>query len=165
MNIVFDPSTLILLARIDLLRHVAEQYTIIIPDRVLKEAVAKDTFDAVSIRFLVSSSHINVVSVQDKDRCEKIMTDFRIHAGEAEALCCVIERDAPLAVDDGPTIKVCKLMGRPFVTAIHFVINLNWMGVLKPENAREKLKKLSVVGRYRAHIIQDAEQRITGGTV
>jgi hypothetical protein len=56
-------------------------------------------------------------------------------------------------------------MGRPFVTAIHFVINLGQMGVLKPETAREKLKKLSVVGRYRAQIIQDAEQRITGGTV
>jgi hypothetical protein len=67
-----------------------------------------------------------------------------------------------MAVDDGPAIKACKILGIPFVTAIHFVINGAQTGSVSREIALEKLKKLSYIGRYRLQIIQDAEKRIAG---
>ena len=46
MNFIFDSSTLILLAKIDILRSVAEEVKIRIPKRVKDECTVKDTFDA-----------------------------------------------------------------------------------------------------------------------
>lgn len=163
MVIVFDASTLILLAKIDLLRSVAERYELIIPDRVREEALAVDTPDAAAIRYLLDNSFIKAKTVQNRRNHDKLVADFRIHAGEAEALCLAVELSAPVAIDDGPGIKACKLMGLQFITAIHFVINCAQAGTINQAVAMEKLKKLFVAGRYRLQIIQDAEKRISGG--
>jgi predicted nucleic acid-binding protein len=163
MDIVFDASTLILLAKIDLLRIVAECYGLIIPEEVRAEALAADSPDAMTIRYLLDNSLIRTMSVKNRRYYDKFVTDFRIHAGEAEALCLALELSTPLAVDDGPAIKACKIMGLKFITAIHFVINCAQTGAINQAVAMEKLKKLSVVGRYRLQIIQDAEKRISGG--
>lgn len=163
MDIVFDASTLILLAKIDLLRVVAECYGLIIPEKVRDEALAADSTDAMAIRYLLDSSLIRTMPVRDRRRHDRFAADFRIHAGEAEALCLALELSAPLAVDDGPAIKACKIMGVQFITAVHFVINCVQTGAINQGVAMEKLKKLSIAGRYRLQIIQDAEKRISGG--
>jgi hypothetical protein len=46
MEIVFDSSTLILLAKIEMLRSVSEDVRIIIPGMVEGESIIKDTFDS-----------------------------------------------------------------------------------------------------------------------
>jgi predicted nucleic acid-binding protein len=163
MDIVFDASTLILLAKIDLLRIVAERYSIIIPDKVKAEALVADSSDAMAIRYLLDSTLIRAMYIKNRRNFEKFVTDFRIHDGEAEALCLALELSAPVAVDDGPAIKASKIMGLQFITAIHFVINCVQTGAINQAVAIEKLKKLSIVGRYRLQIIQDAEKRISGG--
>jgi predicted nucleic acid-binding protein len=94
---------------------------------------------------------------------DKLVADFRIHAGEAEALCLAVELSAPVAIDDGPGIKACKLIGLQFITAVHFVVNSAQIGAVNRAVALEKLKKLAAVGRYRLQLIQDAEKRISGG--
>jgi predicted nucleic acid-binding protein len=165
MNIVLDASTLILLAKIDLLRNVAECYDLTIPDKVRDEALATTTLDAMAIKYLLENTLIRVMSVQNRSHLDKLIADFRIHAGEAEALCLALELSDPVAVDDGPAIKACKIMGLQFITAIHFVINCFQNGTINQVIAMEKLKKLSVIGRYRQQIIQDAEKRINGGTI
>ena len=162
MTIVFDASTLILLAKIDMLGIVAERSTLFIPRAVKDEALAANSLDATAIRYLIDSSRIRVSSVQSRQQYEKIVADFRLHAGEAEALCLALEVSAPVAVDDGPAIKACKILGIPFITAIHFVVNCAQAGSLDRVIAREKLKKLAYIGRYRIQIIQDAEKRIAG---
>ena len=45
------------------------------------------------------------------------------HIGEAEALALALRRKLPLAVDDLPTIKACKILNHKFTTAIHFHTN------------------------------------------
>jgi predicted nucleic acid-binding protein len=165
MDIVFDASTLILLAKIDLLRTVAGCYGLVIPDKVRDEALATDTPDAIAIRYLLENALIKTMTVPNRRLYDKFVADFRIHAGEAEALCLALELSAPVAVDDGPAIKACKIMGLQFITAIHFVINCAQTGAINQSVAMEKLKKLSMVGRYRLQIIQDAEKRISGGLI
>ena len=92
-----------------------------------------------------------------------LQADFRIEAGEAQALWLGKRLECPVAVDDGPTIKACKVLGVQFVTAIHFLINLRVRGKLELPLALAKLDGLAVYGRYSRKIIEDATRRLKGG--
>jgi predicted nucleic acid-binding protein len=161
MRIVLDSSTLILLAKIDLLREVTSELRASIPERVREEVLAKQSPDAELIRLLIHEKRVEVIHAH-KERSVKLAEDFKLHAGEAEALALAIEIEAPLAVDDGPTIKACKVVGRPFLTAIHFLIHFTETNRISREIALEKLARLSTYGRYKGRIIQDAARRMKG---
>jgi len=161
MRIVLDSSTLILLAKTDLLREVTSQFYASIPDRVRQEVLAKQSPDAELIRLLIHEKRLEVVQAHTEP-AKKLAKDFRLHAGEAEALALAIQTETPLAVDDGPTIKACKVVGLPFLTAIHFLIYLSESNRISREIALEKLDRLSTYGRYKGRIIQDAARRMKG---
>lgn len=159
MKIVFDSSTLILLSKTELLRIVSEDAEIIIPKLVKAECTAKDTFDAKLISALLNSGKIEVVAA-DKQFVSKLCRDFKIHAGEAEALVLALKKQSPLAVDDLLTIKACKILNIKFATAIHFLVMITEKGKIDKETAMIKLEKLSFYGRYNKKIIDDASKRL-----
>jgi len=99
----------------------------------------------------------------NQEAVRNLRADFRIEAGEAQALWLGKRLGVPLAVDDGPTIKACKVLGVQFVTAIHFLINLRARGKLELPLALAKLDALAAYGRYSRKIIEDAAQRLKGG--
>ena len=162
MKIVFDSSTLILLAKTELLGIVSEDIQIIIPKMVKAECTCKDTFDARLISSLIANGKVKVATVK-KEPVEKLCKDFKIHIGEAEALVLALKIKLPLAVDDLPTIKACKILNIKFTTAIHFLINITEEGKIDREMAIVKLEKLSLYGRYNRRIIDDAAKRLKGG--
>jgi len=163
MKMVFDSSTLILLAKIDLLRESAEDISIVIPPKVKEECLFKESLDALLIKTLIAEGKIKVEKAGNQEAVRKLRADFRIEAGEAQALWLGKRLGVPLAVDDGPTIKACKVLGVQFVTAIHFLINLRARGKLELPLALAKLDALGAYGRYSRKIIEDAAQRLTGG--
>jgi predicted nucleic acid-binding protein len=163
MEMIFDSSTLILLAKIDLLRESAEGISIIIPSKVKEECLFKDSLDALLIRTLIAEGKIKVEKAGNPEAIRKLQADFRIEAGEAQALWLGKRLGCPLAVDDGPAIKACKVMGVQFVTAIHFLIHLKARGKLELPLALAKLDSLAAYGRYSRKIIEDAAQRLKGG--
>jgi len=67
-----------------------------------------------------------------------------------------------LATDDGPTIQAAKMMGIPFATAIHFVIDICRGGDMPLELALAKLEKLERFGRYHPRIMQHARTQFEG---
>jgi predicted nucleic acid-binding protein len=160
MEVVFDSSTLILLAKTDLLRRLSGETGIVIPPKVRSESLAKDSFDAALIRSLVEEGRIQVEKVGLTKAVRKLMKDFRIERGEAEALWLAKERNCVLAVDDGPTIKACRILGQRFTTAIHFLIHLKKSGRLSTATAEVKLDKLLSFGRYSGKIAEDARRRV-----
>ncbi len=162
MKMVFDSSTLILMAKTEILGVVSEDIQIIIPKMVRVECTRKDTFDAKLILALINNNKIEVVAA-DKQFVGKLCRDFRIHTGEAESLAIALKKQIPLAVDDLPTIKACKILNIKFATAIHFLINMTEKGRIDREMAIVKLKKLSLYGRYTKGIIDDAAKRLKGG--
>lgn len=162
MKAIFDTSSLILIAKIDIARDVAESIAIIIPPKVQWEALVKKSYDSEIIRQLLNEGKILINDV-DHLQAQKIADDFKIRTGEAEAFWLARSLSLPLAVDDGPTIKVCKIFGQPFVTAVHFLIHLAIAGQYSPDLALEKLNALSRHGRYKPQIIEDAARRIKGG--
>jgi len=163
MEMIFDFSTLILLAKIDLLRESAEDISIVIPPKVKEECLFKESLDALLIKTLIAEGKIEVEKAGNQEAVRKLRADFRIEAGEAQALWLGKRLGVPLAVDDGPMIKACKVLGVQFVTAIHFLVNLRARGKLELPLALAKLDALAVYGRYSRKIIEDATQRLKGG--
>jgi len=163
MDIVFDSSTLILLAKIGLLRQISEEIRIIIPKKVKKECLIKHGMDSKLISTLIAEKKIEVVTVDSRAEIRRIQSDFRIEEGEAEAFYLARLRKQPLAVDDGPTIKVCKILGQDFLTAIHFLLDAASRNKLSKPIALEKFEKLTIYGRYSKRIIEDAMNRLKGG--
>ena len=160
---VFDSSSLILLAKIDLLRESAEDISIVIPPKVKEECLFKESLDALLIKTLIAEGKIKVEKAGNQEAVRKLRADFRIEAGEAQALWLGKRLGVPLAVDDGPTIKACKVLGVQFVTAIHFLINLRARGKLELPLALAKLDALAAYGRYSRKIIEDTARRLKGG--
>lgn len=162
MKIVFDASTLILLAKVDILREALDVAAGIIPATVRKEVLAKSSADAELVRLLIRKEKIEVQRTSGK-ASEKLMADFNLHKGEAEALVLAATLKLTVAVDDGPAIKACKVLGIPFVTAIHFLVSLAAKNTIEKPVALEKIIRLAKLGRYKAQIIEHATQLIKGG--
>ncbi len=163
MKIVFDSSTLILLAKTDLLREVSSEVEIIIPEEVKREALIKRTEDAELISLLIQERKIVVQKAKEAEAIKKLQIDFRLAKGEAEALWLSRKYQYPVAIDDGPGIRASKVLGLRFLTAVHFLLHLAAHNRLSPELAQEKLVKLTRMGRYNTRIIEDAMNRLKEG--
>jgi predicted nucleic acid-binding protein len=160
--IIFDTSTLILLAKIQLLRQTLERFKIQIPKIVEEEAVRKDTMDAKLIRQLINEGKLIVRQNPPEKELHSIIKDFPIDTAEVAALLIAKKINATLATDDGVTIKVCKILNVRFITAIHVVIKAKEDRMINKEIALAKLEMLAKYGRYSVEIIENAIRRIRG---
>lgn len=161
---VADSSTLILLARIELLRLVAERHRILITKEVLVECTAKETLDSQLIQTLVGTKMLTVEDLtrQDRNMMKRLRSDFKVGKGEASVLALAHRRALPLATDDKLAIKVARLLNLSFVTAIHFLLEACENTQIERKIALEKLEKLHKIGRYSDHILADAKRRLGG---
>lgn len=159
--LVFDSSTLILLAKTELLDVLLENYRkgVAIPEEVEKESIVKGTFDALLIRKRIDEGKIQVKKARDK-KTGKFMEDFNIDLEEAEAIMLALQENAILGTDDKNAINACRLLKIPFTTAIDILIRTKEKEFITKEQARKKLEILSLYGRYKKEIIEDAKRRL-----
>lgn len=160
-HIVFDASTIILLAKVSVLEIVSKEVEIIVPECVKKEITKKESFDAKLIDKLIKEKRIRIEKTSHK-KVNKLTEDFSIEKGEAEALEMAIAKKCIIATDDGVTIKSCKILNVKFTTAVHFLLRLYEKRVINKEIAQEKLKKLEIYGRYSYDIIKEAKIKLGG---
>lgn len=161
--IIFDASTLILLAKIEILKMITQTQEILVSKEVELEAACRPEFlDAKIIIELIKTGKIKVVKVKNPALLKRIQEDFAIAGGEASVLLLARQRQAILATDDGQTIRACKVLGVKFVTAIHFLLSVYYKRRISRELALVKLERLKNLGRYNARIISDAINRIEG---
>jgi hypothetical protein len=163
MKVVFDSSTLILLAKVNLLREASDEVEIIIPEEVKREALVKKTEDAELISILIQERKIGIQKVGEAKAVKKLQMDFRLAKGEAEALWLSRKYEYPVAIDDGPGIRASKVLGLRFLTAMHFLLYMASGGKLSSALAQEKLTRLVQYGRYNKRIIEDAMGRLKEG--
>ncbi len=158
---VLDASTLILLAKSDLLMFLADRTEIRIPREVEGEVLAREElYDARMIKEMLSSGKIKVAKSVRLARRRQVQLDFGLEAGEAAALILAKETSQALGTDDGPAIKAAKIIGVPFFTAVHVLLELYQKDRITREVALAKLDTLQKVGRYNAQILEDARKRI-----
>lgn len=161
--VAMDASTLILLAKIELLPALLERMEVAITTHVKKEATRKkELFDAQMIARLIANRRIGVHRI-NLGFARHLMNDFRLDEGEASSLALAQARHAVLGTDDGPTIKACKVLGVPFVTAIHLLVEAYRQRLMDSSIAMVKLEKLQRFGRYDPRILEDALKQIQGG--
>jgi predicted nucleic acid-binding protein len=162
--IVFDSSTLILLAKSGLLDAFLEDYQgkVLISQEVETESCSrKKSFDALLIRKRIEENRIKVVKASDKKLCEELMQDFNICKGEAESLVLAIEKKARLiATDDRNAIKACRLLKIPFTSAIAILVRMAEKKAVEPERTLAALSALEKYGRYSEDILKEAKTKL-----
>jgi predicted nucleic acid-binding protein len=160
-QIVFDASTLILLAKTDLLQIVASKMEIHIPSIVDREVQAKPhSYDAQMVARMIMEGVIRVSDKTPGAEVKTLQKQFRLAEGEASALWMAKAKKCVIGIDDGPGIRAAKVLGVPFVTAIHILIGLYEHGDVQQPSALAKLDSLATWGRYSMQLVSDARLRI-----
>jgi predicted nucleic acid-binding protein len=163
--IVFDSSTMILLARIDVLDLFISNFPgrAVIPEKVRVKVCIKGREETPLIEYFIAEQKISVLKAKNRENINKVMEDFNIDEGEAEALILAIQEGAKaIATDDRNAIRACKLLKLNFITAIVFLIRSFEKNLISRDEALIKLKKLHSIGRYSNAIIEDATIKIKG---
>jgi predicted nucleic acid-binding protein len=164
--IVFDASTLILIAKVGLLdlflANVGAPAPVAIPDEVEKECCrVKRVLDAVMIQKALDESRIETIGVKNRRLVARLQADFSLGWGEAEAIALALgEKAEVLGIDDKNGINGCKLLGIPFTTALGILIRTREKGLLEESGALERLSALAKHGRYKGSIIEDARRKL-----
>jgi len=162
--IVFDASTLILIAKAELLDLFLHNVSVpvAIPGQVERECCgSKKALDAVIIQRALDESRIKTVVVKHRRLVAKLQADFSLGRGEAEAIALALHEKADvLGIDDKNGINACKLLGVAFTTAVGILIRIRGRGVLEGPDALEKLALLAKYGRYKDSIVEDARRKL-----
>ena len=164
--IVFDASTLILLAKVEILETFALNFRekVVIPLGVKEEACRKEAEETPLIDNLLRNNTIRILKVKESKMVKRLMSDFHINGGEAEAVSLALQEKAPIvATDDRNAIRACKMLKIDFTTAIAILIRTCEKNLIDKDEAIIKLQKLEVFGRYSRAIMEDARKRIEGG--
>jgi predicted nucleic acid-binding protein len=162
--IVFDASTLILIAKAELLDTVLADITLraAIPVEVARECCGvKKSLDALLIQKALNDLKLKVIAVKNRKLVLKLQEDFSLGRGEAEAIVLAIaEKTQVLGIDDKNGINSCKLLGLAFTTAIGILVRSHEKGLLTRSEALTKLATLAKHGRYRESILEDAGRKL-----
>ena len=164
--IILDASTLILLAKIEILETFALNFPeeLVIPSGVKEEACRKEAEETPLIENLLRKNTIRVLKVKDSKIVKRLMDDFHINGGEAEAVSLALQEKALIvATDDRNAIRACKMLKIDFTTAIAILIRTVEKKLIDRDEAIIKLQKLEVIARYSRAIMKDARERIAGG--
>ncbi len=163
--VLFDASTLILLAKIEMLDIFLADIDrkVAIPEKVKEEVLAGSSPDRPMVEKLVQDRRIDVLKTKDRKLVKRLMEDFNIDEGEAEMLTLAIQEKALLvATDDRNAIKACKIMKLDFTTAIAILVRVCEKGLIQADEAFSKLRKLQSFARYNKTIIETARNQIEG---
>jgi predicted nucleic acid-binding protein len=162
--LVFDSSTLILIAKVELLDAFLKDIgmEIAIPKAVEDECCGgKKTLDSLFIRKALDESRIKVRSVRNRRLVAKLAEDFSMGRGESEAIALALQEGALLVgIDDKNGINACKLAGIPFTTAVGILVRSRQKGLIDRRDALVKLSALAKFGWYGNAILEDAKLRL-----
>ena len=162
--IVFDASTLILIAKAELLDLFLARISVpvAIPSEVEKECCgSKKALDAIIIQQALDESRIEVFTVRNRRLVAKLQADFSLGKGEAEAIALALNEKVQLVgIDDKNGIDACRVLGIAFTTAVGILIRSRDKGLLDGPDAIAKLALLAKYGRYKHSIIEDARLKL-----
>ena len=161
---VFDASTLILTTKIELLHLFLNDIgmEVVIPRAVEQECCDESkALDALVIRKALDDGKIKLRKARNGKLVAKLISDFTMGRGEAEAIALALEEKARIVgIDDKCGIDACKLLGLPFTTAAGLLVRSRQKNLISKDDARIKLAALSRYGRYRKSILDEALRQL-----
>ncbi len=165
MSLVSNASTLILLAKIDLLRLWLDQGIIIVIPREVEEetVVGQEGYDARLIAKCIEEKRI-VVERAPSEKIHQALREFHMDLGEAAAYALFnLRKHSALMTDDGELIKLCRLQGIEFMGALAIVLALFSKKVIAKEEALNKMEQLRHFGRYSKEVYNYYTTQVQGG--
>ncbi len=138
---------------------------IIIPQAVYIESVKLGKIlkkmDAFLIEERIKKRKIIVSDIEDLTEKNRLIKDFGIHEGEAEAILIYLEKKANLlGTDDYKTIKVCKILTIKYFSTPTFIMRNFLKNNISKEIALLKIEQLLEFGWYKEEIIIDFKTKI-----
>jgi predicted nucleic acid-binding protein len=163
--LIFDASTLILLAKVDLLDIFLEDFegTPVLPAAVEKECTAAPGRpDALLIKQRIAEGRLRVENVREPRVLERLVLDFRLGAGEAEALVLALAEEDPaiVATDDRNAIRACRVLRLSFVTSLGILVRAVEKGLLSRDDGWRCLDRLRTCGRFKNEVIEEVSRQI-----
>jgi predicted nucleic acid-binding protein len=166
--LIFDSSTLILLAKSELLDIFLDDFsdTPLLPRAVERESTYDlSRPDGMLIRQRIREGRLAVEEVRQPEVDSRLTLDFRLGPGEAEALGLALEKEGTviIATDDRNAIRACKVLRIGFVTSLGILVRTVEKGLLTRNDGLRALERLRSYGRFRREVIEEVAQQI-GGT-
>lgn len=163
-TVIADASSLILLAKSELLESILTKLDIIVPEEVYEEAVvrgkAKGHADAFQLETFFNAKQLQTKSV-GKENIQRIQKLFNLSAGERDALALAQQLGVTdLLIDDKKGINACRALGLRFNTALDLVVGLRKQGIITKAKAFKVFGQLEVYGWYAKTLLQQARSDI-----
>lgn len=163
MELAFDSSSVILLAKANLLRQVCSLTNVKMPAQVEAEVMAGiegGRQDALFVRELVREGKIKIVEVGKKPAEEvslyNLKVSFRLGPGEAAAIVLALAGKTPLVTDDNSARKIGKFLGLEVLSSLDFPIILCLKSIIGYEEARTCLGVLGKEGWFGESVLLSA---------
>lgn len=163
--LIFDASTLILLAKAELLDIFLDDFQ---GKPLLFGAVAAESTgspgrpDGLLIQQRILEGRLAVQEIRQPEVLSRLLEDFRLGLGEAEALVLALEiGDAAIvATDDRNGIRACKVLRVGFVTSLAILVRAVEKRLLTRAQGERFLAKLNTYGRFRDELIKEVSRKI-----
>lgn len=159
--LIADSSSLILLAKLNILDIVIKniKHKLTIPKRVYEECTAKkESMDAQLIEQRVKQKLITIRYSSNRSLYDKIVKDFNLGKGEAEAITLCIELKSGIVTDDKKAINACKVLKIRFATAPRILIQLYKKNIFTKIEVNSIMENLQKFGRYSDIIINKIKE-------
>jgi len=109
----------------------------------------------------IKKRKIIVSDIEDLSEKDRLIKDFGIQEGEAEAILIYLEKRAILlGTDDYKTVKVCKILDIKYFTTPTFIMRNFLKANISREIALLKIEQLLEFGWYKEDIIMDFKNKI-----
>ena len=159
--IVIDSSSLILLAKLNMLDVLIGniKYKLVMPEQVYNECLARgDSFDAQIIEKRFKERLITKKDISNKNLYNKILNDFNLGKGEAEAITLCIEIKSGIISDDKKAINACRVLQINFTKVPRLIVQFHKRKIITKEEVNLLINKLQKFGRYSAEIINKLKE-------
>lgn len=156
MTIVADSSSMILLAKTNLLDKFLERNRVVISKKVYDEMVKgkeKGRTDAFLIERLLNEKNIAIQNAKEKTK-NRIKKMLNLYGGENETLSLAIEHGYLILTDDKKCINASKALGLNFITTLDIVVTLHIKKRIDKKFAIQSLNELENYGWYKKGIIE-----------
>ena len=162
--IVSDSSTLILLAKAQVLELFLMENKLTIPTKVYEETVVvgkeKGREDAYLIGKFIGDGRI-VVKDANRDSIDEIQKLFGITKGENETISLAKDDDADIVlIDDKKGINTCKVLNLKFTVSADVVAALYKKGRLSGKKANHAFNQLEKFSRLKKDFIDERRKLI-----
>jgi len=162
MTFVSDATSLILLAKANLLEVFVRRNNVVIPKLVYGEVAKgkdKGREDSILVEKLIAKNQLSVVSA-NKAIKDKIGRLFNIKGGEQEVIAIASEKKHIVITDDKRCINAAKALDIFFVTSLDVVVALYKNGVISKEKVIHSIDALEEYGWYSKELVKYYKEAI-----